>query len=200
MNNEFEKLQGLWQQNRKDIENSPLDLDKAIADINTKKRFSTKFHYGNIIVLSLLVVMLIAFFYFLAPVQEILSRIGVGLMIGGIVVRILIEAISVSKAKKIDMVDNAIKNTEDTIAFHDYRKRIHGPVTIVIIILYSIGFYMISPEFSKYFDTWQMILMDVSYIFIAIILIFFIRKSVIKEMKTLSEIIELKKEMIKEEV
>ena len=198
MNNEFESLQRQWRNNKQAIESKPLDLESAIANIADKKKSSTKFHYGNIIVLSITVIGLLAFFYFLAPVQEWPSRVGVGLMVGGLITRIIIEWISVSKSKKINMAHKALQATEDTITFYNFRKKIHNPVTITIIILYSIGFYMISPEFSKYFDLWQMVLMDVSYVVIAAVLIIYIRKSVIKEMRMLSEIIEIKKEMQEE--
>ncbi|WP_271784587.1 hypothetical protein [Aquimarina algiphila] len=198
MENEFDELQNKWQKGKKDIENNTEIINETLAAITTKKNSSVQFHYGNIAVLSVTLIGIAAFFYFLAPVQEILSRIGVVLMLGGLLTRIVIECISVSKSKKIDVIDNVLKTTNNTIAFYKFRKQIHGPVTIIILALYSIGFYMITPEFSLYFSIWKMILIDVSYIIGAIIFISFIRKSIKKEIKILLEIIELRNKMVED--
>ncbi|MBW1297616.1 hypothetical protein [Aquimarina litoralis] len=200
MKNEFEALQHQWQKDKSKMESDPKenDMEQVLSTFQKNKTWSTNFQYGNIIILSIVLVGISAFFYFVAPVEELLSRIGVGLMIGGLFVRIIIECISVSKTKKINMLDQALQTTEDTIAFYKFRRKIHGPITILIIALYTIGFYMISPEFSLYFETWQMILIDGSYVIGAIILILVIRKNVKKEIKILSDIVDLKKKMLEE--
>jgi len=200
MNNKFETLQNQWKKDKGSIESTSNDVEEIFLSIKKKKSWSTRFHYGNILVLSIVLIGIIAFFYFIAPVQELLSRAGVGLMVGGLLIRIIIEFISVSKAKKINMVNDALQTTNDTITFYNFRKTIHGPVTIGIIGLYTIGFYMITPEFSLYFETWKLILIDVSYIIGAIIPFLAVRKNIKKEIKILLEIIQLKKKMTEEVV
>ena len=195
MDNDFDNLKRQWSTGKKEFTVAPDSIQEQLNALKTKKKSSTSFHYGNILVLSATVIVLLLFFYYLAPVQELPSRIGVGLMIGGLLVRIAIEFMSVARVKKIKMTDLALDNLAQTIAFYKFRKTIHEPVTITIIVLYSIGFYMISPEFSNYFSLWQMILMDGSYIVIAIVLIVGIRKGVKKEMNTLAEIIAVKKDL-----
>ncbi len=135
---------------------------------------------------------------YVAPVQELLSRIGVGFMMMGILLRIVIEIFSSIKSKKINKLDTALKTTELTLIFIEFRKKIHGAITHIIFVLYLVGFYMISPEFSNYFTLWQMILMDVSCFVIIAFIYIQMRKGIKKEMNTLLEIIELKKEIIKE--
>ncbi|MFD2565457.1 hypothetical protein [Aquimarina rubra] len=198
MSNEFEALQSQWQKDKNSFENKSQDIEEVFSLIRKKKSWSTRFHYGNILVLSIVLIGIITFFYFVAPVQELLSRVGVGLMVGGLLVRIIIEMISVFKAKKINMMDSALNTTNDTITFYNFRKTIHGPITLGILGLYTIGFYMITPEFSLYFETWQIVLIDISYIIGAIIPFVAIRKNIKKEIKILSEIIELKKKMTEE--
>ena len=199
MNNEFDELQRKWQKNKQNIKNNPEATNKMLAAINAKKKSNTRFHYGNISVLSIVVLGIASFFYYVAPVKEIISRIGVFLMIGSLSLRIIVEYISILKSKKIDVVDNVLKTTNNTVAFYTFRKKIHGPVTLTIIALYTIGFYMITPEFSIYFSTWQIILIDVSYIIGAIIPFITIRKSIQKEMRTLLEIIELKNKILEKQ-
>ncbi|SEL83713.1 hypothetical protein SAMN04487910_3420 [Aquimarina amphilecti] len=198
MSNEFEALQSQWQKSKNNIKGNSPNSEEMFSLISKKKSWSTRFHYGNIIILSLVLIGIMSFFYFVAPVQELLSRVGAGFMIGGLFIRILIEFISVSKAKKINMVDDALQTTNDTIAFYNFRKKIHGPITIGIIVLYTLGFYMITPEFSLYFETWQMVLIDISYIIGAIIPYLAVRKNIKKEINVLLEIIELKRAIIGE--
>jgi hypothetical protein len=135
------------------------------------------------------------FFYYVAPVKEILSRIGAGLMISGLVFRIFIEVISIHKAKQINKLDDALKTMDNTIKFHQFRKTIHNIIAPVVVVLYTIGFYMITPEFSLYMKFWNLVLIDVSYVIIGIILFVIIRKGVKKEMQKLEDIMELKKEI-----
>jgi len=196
MDNDFDELQRQWQKGIGSIEPKASDMENINALIKNKKGWSIRFHYGNIIVLSVVLIVISLFFYCITPVQEILSRIGVGMMIGGLLVRIIIEFISVAKSKKINMMDDALQTTNNTISFYEYRKTIHGPVTLTIVALYTIGFYMITPEFSLYLKTWQVVLIDTSYIFAAIIPFIGIRSGIRKEMKILSEIIALRKKMI----
>ncbi len=196
MNNEFEELQRKWQKNKQNIKKNPEAIDKMLITIAAKKKSNIRFHYGNISILFIIVLGVASFFYYVAPVKEIASRIGVFLMIGSLFLRILIEYLSILKSKKIDVVDNVLKTTNNTLDFYTFRKKIHGPVTLTIIALYTIGFYLITPEFSIYFSTWQMILIDGSYIIGAIIPFLIVRKSIQKEMHTLLEIIDLKNKIL----
>jgi len=96
------------------------------------------------------------------------------------------------KAKRINKLDDTLKTTENIINFHQFRKKIHTIIAPIIIILYTIGFYMITPEFSLYIEFWNLFLIDISYVIIGIILFIIIRKGVKKEMQKLNDIIKLK--------
>lgn len=74
-------------------------------------------------------------------------------------------------------------------------EKIHGPVTIVLIGIYTIGFYMLTPELSRHFDLLWMVIFDFVYVLGAVFLIWQIGKGIKAEMKQLSEIIQLKEEM-----
>ena len=117
-------------------------------------------------------------------------------MISGLVFRIFIEVISIYKARQINNLDNTLKTTENTINFHQFRKTIHIVIAPIIIVLYTIGFYMITPEFSLYIEYWNLVLIDISYLIIGIILFIVIRKGVKKEMQKLTDIMELKNDII----
>jgi len=198
MSSEFENLQAKWQKQKKELAEGPLNFKQIQSTIEGKAKKGLSFHYGNISILMVTLIGLFLFFYYVAPVQELLSRIGVGLMMMGILVRILVEIGSSIKASKINSLDTALKTTEITIDFYSFRKKIHGPFTHIIFGLYIVGFYMISPEFSVYFTLWQMILMDVSCLVVLAFVYVQMRKGIKNEMKMLQEIITLKKDMIEE--
>jgi hypothetical protein len=198
MDNEFKNLQQKWQTQKTELEDSSSNFEQIVSTIERKRKNGLSFHYGNIIILSITLIGLFLFFYFVAPVEELLSRIGVGFMMIGILLRIVIEVFSSMKSKRINKLDTALKTTELTLDFYKFRKKIHGAITHIIFVLYLVGFYMISPEFSNYFSLWQMILMDVSCFVIIAVIYIQMRKGIQKEMNILLEIIELKKEIIKE--
>ncbi len=192
MNNEFNELQNKWESNKKEIELSNDSFDILYSKIKKKEKENYFFYYGTITILLATLIAISLFFYYVAPVKETLSRIGVGLMISGLLFRIFIEVISISKAKQINNLDNTLKTTENTINFHKFRKIIHKVIAPIIIVLYTIGFYMITPEFSLYIEFWNLVLIDISYVIIGIILFIVIRKGVKKEMQKLNDIIKLK--------
>ncbi|MFT5890657.1 MAG: hypothetical protein ACI9Y7_000750 [Dokdonia sp.] len=196
MDSEFNKLQNKWESSKKEIELSNDSFDVLYSKIKKKEKENYFFYYGTITILLTTLFIISLFFYYVAPVKEIISRIGVGLMISGLLFRILIEVISIYKAKQISNLDNTLKTTENIINFHQFRKIIHKVIAPIVIVLYTIGFYMITPEFSLYIEFWNLVLIDVSYVIIGIILFIVIRKGVKKEMQKLTEIMELKNDII----
>ena len=93
------------------------------------------------------------------------------------------------------MSQSASASTIEALSFYTFRKKVHGPATITTVVLYVIGFYLLSPEFSKYIEMKWMIAMHVSFVFAAFVLVIQAKKGMAKEMKVLKSLIELKKEM-----
>ena len=195
MNDPFSELENTWNSSKKAIQSSTKSLQDVYAKIQNNKRENFLFYYGTISTLVITLIGVACFFYFVAPVKELLSRMGVSLMLLGLLVRIVIELFSVLRAKKIHLQSNSLEAINHTIAFHKFRKSIHGVVAPIILTFYTIGFYVITPEFLQYLSVESVILYDLSYLVIAVILFVQIRKGVVKEMTLLKEIIELKKEI-----
>ncbi|UII21290.1 hypothetical protein [Fulvivirga ligni] len=195
MDNSFDKLKENWGKARVSA-SSRLTADGMLNKAKSSYAKSKKDHIANTVILSLVVVGLAMFFYYLAPLQDTFSRVGIGFMIGGLLLRILIELISHAKASKIIYDDNAAKSTGKAADFYNWRKSIHGPVTFAIVTLYSIGWYMLTPEFMRYIDLKYIYLMDIGYVFIMIILFLIIRKGVIKELKQLKALQELEQSFL----
>lgn len=190
MEDKFAQLQNSWNEAKKANPSAP-NAENVLKIASKKHADSKKAHLMNVLTLVMVVLGLSAFFYLLAPMQDTLSRVGIGLMIGGLIIRIIIELISHRKAQSIDYSTSSKNSTHQALAFYNYRKKIHGPVTLTIIGLYTIGFYALTPEFSRYFSTFWMWMMDGSYVIIMVILFIIIRKGVVREMRDLAKIKDL---------
>jgi hypothetical protein len=195
MNSDFNELQSKWESSKKGIELCTTNFESLYRKIKNKEKENYFFYYGTITILLTTLIVISLFFYYVAPVQELLSRIGAGLMVLGLVFRIFIEIISIYKAKQINNLDTTLKTAENAINFYQFRKTIHQVIAPIIIGLYTVGFYMITPEFSLYIEFWNLVLIDISYVIIGMILFILIRKGVKKEMQKLKDIVQLKNEI-----
>ncbi|MEM9329439.1 MAG: hypothetical protein AAGA85_27510 [Bacteroidota bacterium] len=189
MKDPFEQLKSTWQEAKK--EQTAADSSAMLQTILRHHGNSKRAHLMTILILSITALGLMAFFYYLAPLQTTLSRIGIGLMTGGLIVRIVIELVSHQKSIRIDYASNSNRSAKQAQAFYHYRKKIHGPVTLIIVALYTIGFYLLTPEFSNYFSTFWMWMIDGSYLVIGTVLFLGIRQGVVKEMQDLQRIYDL---------
>lgn len=197
MKDEKDDITELWQhaKDQDQATNSPTitEVKKLAA---AKKKSARMAHYGNTAVLFLTVCMLIFYFYYLYNFQDVLSNIGINLMIGGLSVRIAIEIYSVLKSRTINIADTAAQSLQKAVAFYTFRKHIHGPVTRVIFIAYFIGFYMLTPEFSRYIAFEWMIVLDGGALIVAAFLAWVIRKGIKQELIDLEKMVELQRSLV----
>ncbi|WP_421763145.1 hypothetical protein [Ekhidna sp.] len=196
MTDEFDKLKNQWVDAKSTAQKSDIKIDEVIKRAKQNKKSVLYAHYGNMLILTLTLIMISAFFFYVTSFQNLISKIGVALMIGGLALRIVIELISSFRSRQIDLTEHAISSVNSSLQFYQFRRKIHGPVTVSIVSLYTLGFYMLTPEFSVYIDLFWMIIMDVGYVIGAIILITVIRKGIKKEMQDLAEIVQLKDELV----
>ena len=196
MNEDLELLQNSWDNNKNNKSAQTTNFSELYSMIQQKEKDNYRFYYGTIGILLGTLIIVCLFFYFLAPVQETLSRIGASLMITSLSIRILIEVNSIYKAKRIKPTDNTLSTAQHSIHFHQLRKKIHQIADTSSLAVYTIGFYLISPEFSLYIDFVYLLLIDFSYIIIGVILFIVIRKGVKKEIQHLEEIIKLRDEIM----
>lgn len=196
MKDEQDDIAALWQQVKgKNQSPAVSDLTEIKAQASAKKKSALVAHYGNAGVLTLTVAMLVFYFYYLYDFQDLLSNIGINLMIGGLIIRIAIELYSALRSRNINVADTAAQSLQNSVSFYNFRKRIHGPVTVTIFVLYFIGFYMLTPEFSRYISIGWMIIMDVGAVIVAGFLIVAIRKGIKQELRDLEKMVELQRSL-----
>ena len=189
----MDDLKSIWKSAKGNTEKSAVTAAALISQAETKKKNAVVTHFWNIGILLALAIMLALTFYFFFPFRDTLSRTGIGFMIGGLLVRIAIEIFSISKSNKVKVSDTTSQATEDILAFYEFRKKIHGPVTLSIVMTYIAGFYMLSPEFSRYISTTGMIVMDVGFLVGAIVMALLIRTGIRKELRDLQTVVEIKR-------
>lgn len=194
MDDELDFLKKKWN-SAKSENKTTSDISEILNVISKKQRSILLSHYGNTLILLLTLVMISLFFYYQTSFRELWSKVGVALMVGGLFIRILIEVFSSVKSRRIKYSDNVKESSSSALAFYNFRKRVHGTVTYVIVGAYTLGFYMLTPEFSRYIDLSWIILMDIGYIVGAFILIKVIRKGIREEMEHLSDIISINQDL-----
>ncbi|NRB61025.1 MAG: hypothetical protein HRU50_13930 [Winogradskyella sp.] len=192
MNNSFTSIEDKWKKSKKSIQYSDMNMTSIYEKIGRINSDNIKFYYGTLMILTLTLVVITGFFKFVAPVKDVASIIGAGLMILGLCFRILTELKSISKIKKVQIHENTMQTIEKVIRFHEHRKIIHTIIMPIILLLYTIGFYMITPEFLKYLAVELVILFDAIYLIMIIVLYIQFRKGIKKEMQNIELTFNLK--------
>jgi hypothetical protein len=181
----MDNLKNRWREAKSAVV-QPLEPVKAIiAKARKKKRSILYFHYGNVLVLTATLLVLVYFFYRVVDLKTTLSKVGMDLMLGGLILRILIEVYSSIKSKTMGVTKDAAHTIQAAHSFYLFRRKVHGPVTFTTVGLYAVGFYFLSPEFSANLSFKVMLLIHLSFIIGAVLLIWQIRKGIQNELYNL---------------
>lgn len=171
---ENDKLNQLWNSQK---DNSNTNTPENIIKLAQKQRSG---QFLSITILSITIVILIAYTIYCSVYEWNNFTIGLLLMITSLIFRIALETLSLYK-KEQQIIEL------DSIAFQNYlrkhfkiRKMINYGVTPMSFIIYTYGFTLLLPyfkqEFSEGFYTYILISGFLSIFIIAIIVAFSIRK------------------------
>ncbi|MBX2878182.1 MAG: hypothetical protein KTR30_39040 [Saprospiraceae bacterium] len=195
MTDKFSELEQAWSDGQQKLAREQPTFADMQQTLEQRKSASRGFQYGTLAILLFTLLSLAAFFIYVAPVKQVLSRIGVFAMLGGLTIRVLLEVVSMIKLKKISTLSNSRENTNNTINFYAFRVKTQRLYSPIIIGIFTLGYYMITPEFLDNLSVNMVLFMDISYVFIAIVLIYVIRKGVQTELQNLREWTELLQEL-----
>ncbi|QSE96631.1 hypothetical protein [Fulvivirga lutea] len=190
MSKDFDDIKNKWQSAKKEQSTSKVSAVELIELSKKKMKSVVNMHLANMGILIITFIGIVAFIVYLARFQETLSHIGVALMLGGLAIRIVIEGYSIYLSSAIDLSKSVQEVNEQYLGFYNYRKRIHGPVTITILVLYVIGYFLLLPEFNVYLSDTMMIFITVSLIPAAFIVGYSIKNGIKKEMGILTELMD----------
>ncbi|MET0465949.1 MAG: hypothetical protein ABW007_22500 [Chitinophagaceae bacterium] len=196
MDNEMNPLRDLWQKT-KPVSPSPVSVAALQQKAKAHKRSSILFQYSNIVILFSFAVIIYLYLGVWFPYSTIIGKTGVWLMTGSMMLRVAIEWLSILRAKRIRPDAQLLESTNTALDYYRFRKRIHGPVTFLIVAVYTAGFYMLMPEFTSHVPTWLSLLVMISYPLGAMVLIWQIRKGIKKEIRELKELADLQDAIVK---
>lgn len=179
----FEDLKSDW--NNQPEHNTPEDGIELIV----KKMTAIKRKQGiTNIVLSITILILAGFFFYIEAHKNTTVSMALLLMISSLVVRILVEYYSINRLKKMDVTKNSSVFNENMVTYYKRRITTHYITTPIIIVLYSIGFITLMPYFKENLSSGFYTYISVSAIIILIAMVLFIGKQIKKELSVLKEI------------
>ncbi|MFL0352928.1 hypothetical protein [Xanthomarina sp. GH4-25] len=180
---EFKDLKSKWEQ-QPQVEtpkNGSKDIFKKINFLKKKQRITN-------FVLLVTVLILIGFSFYIDAYNNVLVSFALFLMIGSLMIRVIIEHLSIKKLNQLDVTTNV--TTFNTLMATYYKKRIktHYIATPIILILYIIGFVILLPFFKENLSYGFYMYIIISSMCIFLILIVFIGKQIKKELTSLKQI------------
>lgn len=175
-----------WKEGRGVLQNE--SIEQLISKAKGKKRSVLTAHFITVAVLGTTFILIAFFCYYQKTFSTALSYRGLYIMMGCLLLRIGIEVLSIVKSKAIQFTESTEKATREALHFYAFRRKVHGPVTIIIFGLYIVGFYLLSPELSNYLAFESMMLLHISFIIGALILVWIITNGIRKETADLHHI------------
>lgn len=194
MDNFLDELKGNWQHEKKNAETA-VDVKEILYKAESYKRSSINFQFGNVLILTIVLIFYITFFYKFLLYGTLLSKIGFIIMSVPLLIRIVAELISIIRGRNIKLDENALRHNEKLIKYTAFRKWMHGRVTFTIMALYTLGYYFIMVQFAELVPRWLIILMCVAYPVVAYLIILQVRKGIKNEMQQLEWLSKFHKEM-----
>ncbi len=188
--NEFESLKAGWVDARTGLTPS-LTSTQLIEQAQRTNRDSLRFQRGTLLILVVSFLMMGYFLLFYFGFREPLSHLGVGVMLGFFLLRIILEAYSIQQGRAKGYDNSATDTLDQERNYLKLRLRIHGFFTYLTLGMYTLGFLLLLPEFSKYISSFWMAAMVTSYFVPGILLTLIIRRNVQKELRELRVVVAL---------
>lgn len=176
----FEDLKSQWKDQKEVLapKNGAKQIFETIAGIQKNQR-------GTNVILSLTALILIAFFFYISAFKFQTTMIGLLLMIGVLLLRIVLEVFSIRKLKNINPLTNASQYKQQIVEYYGFRKNVHFIITPIIVIAYGIGFYMLLPGFKVSLSAGFYTYIIASAIVVLVVLAFLVAKQIKQELKIL---------------
>jgi hypothetical protein len=195
MNELGNTLKSGWKSSGSSITPPPIP-SQLISEAKRLNQESAKFQWSTVLILGSTFLMMCYFLLFYFGFRETLSHVGVGVMLGFFLLRIVLEAYSILEGRKKEATVSAVESLEKEKKYLELRLRIHGFYTFLTLGAYTLGFLLLLPEFSKYISSFWMAALVCSYFIPGIILTLLIRKNVQKELRELRMVVELKEKIL----
>jgi hypothetical protein len=183
--NNFEELQSNWK-NQPEIQATEEGFQSLLDSLRILKN-KQRITY---LVLGSTIIILIGFFFYIAGYSNQQVVLGITFMIGSLLIRILLEVLSIRNLNKMNMVSQQTDFRNDLLAYYKNRKLVHFLWTPIIITCYVIGFIILLPLFKATLSAGFYTYIIISSIVLLIFFSVFIAKQIrneIRELKRLQE-------------
>ena len=180
--NDFQHIKKQWQNHK-----TPLPMknsDEIIAKsqgINRKQRLTK-------IILGITVLLLIAFFFYVSAYKNTRAFWGLGLMIGSLCIRIIMEYASGLKKESFPLYQSMLAFNKQLVQYYKSRRKIHYLWTPLLFATYILGFLLLLPIFKQQLSAGFYIYIIISSIIIFIALAVLIGTQIIKELKIIKSL------------
>lgn len=142
--NNFEDIKSEWH-SQPDIEGTNNGLEKVYKKTSALKK---RQQIANI-VLGLTVAILISFYFYVKAYLEFKATLALGLMIIGLIARIVLELFSIYSLKNMNYNIDFNSFKQNLLGYYKRRISTHYVITPIILALYIIGFLMLMPYFKS---------------------------------------------------
>ena len=190
-----DELQALWQSGRTSTTTNPSAEDAVVMRAHLRQlvrqpqRVSLQQQVATVLILAATAVILALFFRYASPLTDPLSAWGRGLMIGSLLGRIAVEIIGIGLGRRISLFDSAAAFARASRRYVRFRYRVHRYAVIATLALYSLGYYLLMPEYARYFSTQLLWLLIVSYaVIMGLVVWLAIRPGMARERAALAEL------------
>lgn len=183
--NNFEELQSNWknQETDKATETGFNEVLRGAKRIKNKQRITN-------IILGITVAILISFFIYISGYKNNQVILGLSLMVGTLIMRMLLEILSIKKLKQMNSLLDHKAYKQELICYYEQRKNVHFIWTPLIVLGYVAGFFILLPLFKANLSSGFYSYIIVSGIISLIVLTVFIAKQIQNEMQEIRRLKE----------
>ncbi len=178
----FENLEEIWNRQPEPPLLSAADIELTAR--NQAKIIKAK-HRWTIFIISITVSVLIAYFIWIAASHHPLLFWGLGIMIAVLLLRIVMEYISMDKLNGLSAETSFIEFAEKLRTFYHWRRKIHLVLTPIVYGSYIVGFILLLPVFHTVFSSgffWYIVISGLAFF---VVFGFFMVKQIRNELKIL---------------
>ncbi|NHF59128.1 hypothetical protein FK220_007240 [Flavobacteriaceae bacterium TP-CH-4] len=178
--NSFEELKSQWK--GQPVTSAPKDGVQSIFDRIKVIRNDQKITNS---ILWTTVAVLVLFFVYVSAYRSQIAMTGLFMMIGSVLIRIIVELLSIRNLGKMDVALEASKFKELFRKYYQKRKIIHFGLTPLVIMVYCAGFISLLPLFKATLSSGFYTYIVVSSIVVLLVLGVFIARQIQKELTVL---------------
>jgi hypothetical protein len=178
----FENLEEIWNKQPEPPSFSALDIEYHAR--RQAKAIKVK-HQWTIIIISLTVLVLVAYFTLKSAYRNQMLFIGLGIMITMLLLRIILEYVSIRKLNALSAETSFMEYVTKLKDFYQWRKKIHLVLTPIVYGCYIVGFILLLPVFKTSFPTGFFWYITISGFVFFVVFSFFMARQILKELKIL---------------